>query len=219
MSPTIRIILLWLGFAGSHLLLSSLPVRRSLIARIGEGPFRGLYSLVAFAFFVPLVGTYFGHKHAGPWLWTVPLGTGLRWALYAGMGLAFVLVIAALVRPSPAAVVPGSPNPRGAQRITRHPLLMGLGLFGLLHMLPNGSTADVAFFGGFPLFALIGAVHQDRRKLVTEPAFRRFYDETHFFPFTGGAVLRGFRELLPAAGVGIVLTAVVRYFHGSWFGG
>ena len=219
MSPTIRIILLWLGFAGSHLLLSSLPVRRSLIARIGETPFRGLYSLVAFAFFVPLVWTYFAHKHAGPWLWTVPLGTGLRWAMYAGMGLAFVLIVAALVRPSPAAVVPGDPNPRGAYRITRHPLLMGLGLFGLLHTLPNGSTADVAFFGGFPLFALVGAAHQDRRKLVTEPKFRRFYEETRFLPFTGGPVLRGLRELLPAAAVGIVLTAIVRYFHGSWFGG
>jgi len=104
MSPTVTIVLLWLGFAGSHLTLSSVRVRQALVARIGEGPFRGLYSLVAFAFFIPLVWTYFGHKHAGPWLWTLPLGPGLRWAIYAGMGLAFVLVVAGFIRPSPAAV-------------------------------------------------------------------------------------------------------------------
>ena len=106
MSPTARIVLLWLGFAGSHLVLSSLPVRRGLVARIGEGPFRGLYSLVAFAFFIPLVGTYFAHKHAGPWLWTLPRSTPLLWTIYAGMGLAFVLVVAGFIRPSPAALVP-----------------------------------------------------------------------------------------------------------------
>ena len=220
MSPAMRIILLWLGFAGSHLTLSSLPVRRGLVARIGENAFRGLYSLVAFAFFIPLVWTYFAHKHAGPWLWTVPLGTPLRWTIYAGMGLAFVLIVAALVRPSPAAVVPGNPTPRGAFRITRHPLMMGIALFGLLHLVPNGSTADVAFFGGFPLFAVVGAAHQDRRKLATDPRFRRFYDETPFLPFTGRSAWQGVRELVPtAAGLGILLAAIVRYFHGSWFGG
>src|SRR5437867_9532683 len=107
MSPTAVIVFLWLGFAGSHLVLSSVPVRRAMIARIGEPAFRGLYSLVAFAFFIPLVGTYFGHKHAGPALWALPLVPALRWAMYVGMGVAFVLVVASFVRPSPAGVVPG----------------------------------------------------------------------------------------------------------------
>jgi len=147
-SPTAQIVLLWSGFAGTHLVLSSLPVRQRIVARVGEGPFRGLYSLVAFAFFVPLVRTFFAHKHAGRWLWLVERGTGLRGAIYAGMGLAFVMLVASLVRPSPAGVVPGDPTPRGVYRITRHPLVMSIALFGALHLLPNGSTADVAFFGG-----------------------------------------------------------------------
>ena len=164
--------------------------------------------------------TYFGHKHAGPWLWTLPLGPGLRWAIYAGMGLAFVLAVAGFIRPSPAAIIPGDPRPKGVYRITRHPLMMGIALFGMLHLLPNGSATDVAFFGGFPLFALIGAAHQDRRKLATDPRFRGFYEATPFVPFTGSAALQGIRELLPAAaGIGILVTVVVRYFHTSWFGG
>ena len=36
-------------FVGGHFLLSSTPLRRTLVARIGEQPFRGLFSLVALA--------------------------------------------------------------------------------------------------------------------------------------------------------------------------
>ena len=220
MSPTVTILLLWLAFAGSHLTLSSVPVRRALVARTGEDAFRGVYSLIALAIFVPLVWTYFHHKHAGPWLWTLSLGPALRWAIYAAMGFAFVLIVGGFLRPSPAAVIPGDPRPRGVYRITRHPLFMGLALFGTLHLLPNGSTADVAFFGGFPVFALIGAAHQDRRKLATDPKFRAFYDATPFLPFTSATALQGVRELLPVAAViGVALTVVVRWFHTSWFGG
>jgi len=220
-SPTAQIVLLWLGFAGTHLVFSSLPVRQRIVARVGEGPFQGLYSLVAFAFFVPLVRTFFAHKHAGRWLWLVARGTGLHWVMYVGMGLAFVMLAASLVRPSPAGVVPGDPTPRGVYRITRHPLVMSIALFGALHLLPNGSTADVAFFGGFVAFALAGAWHQDRRKLALGvPGFRAFYQATPFLPFTGRDTLRGLRELSPVVvGASIAAAAVVRYFHAAWFGG
>ena len=221
MSPTAQVVLLWCGFAGTHLVLSSLPVRQRIVARISEGPFRGLYSLVAFVFFVPLVRTFFANKHAGRWLWVVERGAGLRWAMYVGMGLALVMLAASLVRPSPAAVVPGDPTPRGVYRITRHPLVMSIALFGALHLLPNGSTTDIAFFGGFIAFALAGAWHQDRRKLALDvPGFRAFYEATPFLPFTGRYTLRGLGELSPiVVGAGIAAAAVVRYFHAAWFGG
>jgi len=220
-APEVQIALLWLGFAATHMVLSSLPVRRWLVGRIGERPFQGLYSLIALAIFIPLVGIYFDHRHAGPWLWVVPRGPALRWPIYAGMTLAFVLLVSSFVRPSPAAVVPGDPRPYGAFRLTRHPLLMALALFGALHLLPNGSAADVAFFGGFVAFVLVGAWHQDRRKLALGvPGFRDFHAATPFLPFTGRETLRGLRELSPAVVVaGIAVTALVRWFHGSWFGG
>lgn len=220
MSATLAIVLLWIGFAGSHMALSSLRVRSRLVARLGEGPFLGLYSVVAFAFFVPLVWTYFAHKHAGPLLWSIPIGSALRWSIYAGMLLALLLVVAGVVRPSPAGVVPGDPTPRGAQRLTRHPLFMGLGLFGLLHLLPNGNAADVAFFGGFPLFALVGSRHQDQRKLMKgPPGFAAFHRETPFLPFTGSATAQGIRELGPVVLLGAVATTfLLRWFHRAWFG-
>ena len=48
--------------------LSSLPIRGRLVARLGEGAFLGLYSVIALAIFIPLVRTFFAHKHAGRWL-------------------------------------------------------------------------------------------------------------------------------------------------------
>jgi uncharacterized membrane protein len=221
MSPTFAIVLLWVAFAATHVGLSSLPVRQRLVASIGAAAFQGLYSVVALAIFVPLVRTYFTHKHAGPLLWSIPVGPPLRAALYVGMAVAFVLMVSGLVRPSLASMVPGDPTPRGAQRLTRHPLFMGLGLFGLLHLIPNGNAADVAFFAGFPIFAVAGCWHQDRRKLAAgPPQYLAFHGATPFLPFTGAETARGIRELGPAliaGGVGI--TWLLRYFHPSWFGG
>jgi uncharacterized membrane protein len=220
MSPVLTIILLWMGFAGSHLLLSSMPVRQRLIARVGENAFRGVYSLVAFIFFIPLVWVYFANKHAGPELWAVPVGPALRWTIYAGMALAFVLIVGSFVQPSPASMVPGKATPRGILRITRHPLLMGIALFGLVHLLPNGHVADVAFFGGFVLFPIVGAWHQDQRKLATVPEYRAFYEETSLLPFVGVQALRGLGEVpLRIVAAAALITITIRWFHGSLFGG
>jgi uncharacterized membrane protein len=212
---------LWLGFAATHMLLSSVRLRPRLVAALGAGPFLGLYSVVALALFVPLVWTYSVHKHAGPLLWSIPLGAPLRWTIYAAMAVAFVLMVAGLVRPSPVGMAPVDATPRGALRLTRHPLFMGLGIFGLLHLVPNGNAADVAFFAGFPLFALVGCWHQDRRKLATDPAkFAGFERETPFLPFTGQETIRGIREIGPVLILSALgITALIRYFHPTLFGG
>jgi len=220
-SPTATLVLLWLGFAGSHLALSGLPLRRRLVAALGLPGFLGLYSLVAFAFFVPLVWTYFANRHAGAILWAVPIGPGLRAGLYLGMGVAFVLFVSSFFQASPAGMAPARPTPYGVNRITRHPQNMGIALFGLLHLVPNGAGADVAFFGGFVLFGVLGSWHQERRKIAEgAPGLREFVAATPFLPFTGRETLRGLRELSPVAvGLGIALTVVVRHFHVRWFGG
>jgi uncharacterized membrane protein len=148
------------------------------------------------------------------------MGDGLRWLVYFTMGTAFVLLAASVVQTSPAAVVPGKATPRGVLLITRHPLLWSLALFGIAHVIPNGFASDVAFFGGFFLFVLVGARHQDQRKLATNPDYRAFHEATPFVPFTGSQTLRGLRELPPLAVVaGIVAACIVRYYHTSWFNG
>ena len=214
------IVFFWLAFAVTHMGLSSAPVRTRLIAGLGERGFLGVYSLVAFATFVPLVWFYFAHKHQGPFLWYFGSAPVLRWIMYAGMALALALVVAALLRPSPAAIVPGKAEVAGAYHITRHPMFMALGIYGVLHLLvARVNATELAFFAGFPLFAWAGCRHQDRRKLATgDQKFRRFHDETVFFPFTGPGALRGLREIRLPLVIGTGLAIGLRVFHPRLFG-
>jgi uncharacterized membrane protein len=214
------IVFWWLAFAATHMGLSSTPVRSRLVATLGQRGFLGVYSLVAFATFIPLVSAYFGHKHEGPFLWYLGASPVLRWIMYAGMALALSLLVAALLRPSPAAIVPGKSEVAGAYHVTRHPLFMAVGIYGLLHLLvARVNATELAFFAGFPLFAWAGCRHQDRRKLATGgDEFRRFHAQTVFFPFTGPGALRGLREIRLPLVIGTGLATLLRVFHPQLFG-
>jgi uncharacterized membrane protein len=220
MDVALTIAALWIAFGSSHMILSSVEWRPRLVAALGERPFLAIYSVVALATFVPLVAVYFRNKHAGPHLWYLGSLPGMRWLVYLGMGVAFALVVAGIVRPSPASIAPGRPEAVGVLRVTRHPLFMGVGLFGLLHLLVvSVNAAELAFFAGFPLFAVLGCHHQDQRKLASgDPAFREFHAATPFLPSPAGvpAALRS--DAFPIA-VGVALAALLRWFHPSLFGG
>lgn len=217
MGPTAWIVLLWIAFAATHLGLASRRVQPAFEARLGRLGYQGLYSLVALALFVPLVWIYFENRHAGPVLWAVPVGPGLRALLYAGMLVGFAVAVVGLVRPSPASLVPGEPEARGVYRVTRHPLVLGLALVFALHLIPNGAASDVAFFGGFVLFSLAGTRHQDLRKLASgDPAFRAFYERTPYLPFTRRGALHGLREVsAPLAAGALAAGLLARWLHGS----
>jgi uncharacterized membrane protein len=210
----------WAAFTATHLGLASVRVEPRLRARLGDAGFLALYSLVALAIFVPLMRLYFANRHAGEWLWVVPVGPLLRAALYAGMTLGLVLSVGALLRPSPAAVSPGRADVVGVYRVTRHPLVLGLALLWALHLIPNASSADVAFFGGFLAFSLAGAWHQDARKLhAPPPGFASFHAGTAFLPFSRAGALAGLREIPPLVwALGIGAAAFARFLHprGLW---
>jgi len=221
MGATSAIVGLWVAFAVTHMAPSSPRVRSRLVGALGERAFMAIYSLVSFAFFVPLVWVYMKNRHVGPQLWESDPGTLLLGILFVLMGVALVLVVGGVVQPSPASMAgSGSMELRGVHRLTRHPVFMGLGLIGLLHLIPQGYASDVAFFGGLPVFAIIGCLHQDQRKLETEgEEFRLWYEQTPFLPFTGRETVRGIRDLgAVTLAVGIGLTVVLRLLHGPLFG-
>lgn len=222
MDVAIGIALLWLLFGGTHMLLSSVRLRPRLAGALGEGAFLGVYSLVALAAFVPLVWIYFANKHAGPHLFHLGAAPGVRTLVYVGMGVAFSMLVAGLARPSPAALSPGRPEPAGVLRVTRHPVFMAIGLFGLLHLLAASvNAAELAFFAGFPIFALVGSRHQDARKLAGGgEAFRHFHARTPFLPFSAPKeVPTALREDAVPIVIGVGVTVLVRWFHPQLFGG
>lgn len=191
MSATVWIAF-WLAlFAGTHWVLSSLAVRRRLVSRTGDKVFFGLYSLIAFATFIPLVLVYLNNRHAGGLLWNLVAVPGVRHLamLLAVVGIA--LIVGGVLQPSPAlAGITTAATSRGLTRITRHPLFTGIALWAFSHLLLNGYLTDVVFFGGLLVFSLAGAAHQDARKRVTErERLGPFLAETSFWPF--GAILAG----------------------------
>ena len=212
---------LWTLFALTHVVLSSNPLRPRAVRLFGERLFQGLYSLVAFAVFVPLVLVYAGNKHMGPLLWSVEPNIVVDIVTRIGNTIAALLVVASLFRPSPTGVT-GTPTrkPRGVQRITRHPLFMGIVLWALMHLLVNGYASDVMFFGGFVIFGLLGSWHQDhRQKALPDGAYAKFCEQSPFLPFTGGGILKGLREVgvLPIV-IGLLAAGLLRYFHAGLFG-
>jgi uncharacterized membrane protein len=225
--PWLLIALLWIGFAGAHFVMSSASLRPRLIASLGDGGFRGLYSLVVLVLFVALVWVFARHKHDGPVLWSTigppSVADGANLVL---MLLAFAVLVAGLLpsqAPPSAMTSPDRrPTAHGVLRITRHPFNASLGLFGLAHILVNGALGDVLFFGGFPLFAWFGSRHQDARMARDKSGYRELMAETSIVPFA--AVLTGRQRIaardLPWGGfaAGLVLALVVRQFHGTLFG-
>ena len=223
MGPVWTIVALWVAFAATHMGLSSLTLRPKLVDILGALGFQGLYSVVALAIFVPLVSVYFANQHAGPHLWYLGPGGVSRWVVYALMALALALVVGGLVQPSPASMTAGKGETavRGVLRISRHPVFMGAGLFGLAHLIgANVNTAELAFFAGFPIFAVVGCAHQDRRKLASLGGpYRHFCDQTSLLPFARGGGVAALGEAWLAIALALLATLALRWFHPQWFGG
>ncbi|MBI3797624.1 MAG: hypothetical protein HY268_11755 [Deltaproteobacteria bacterium] len=228
MSEAVILLCWWVLFAGTHIVLSSSRVRPKLIAAVGDRPFLGLYSLVAFATLLPLCWYYARHKHADPRLWRTLGGSVLylpaRDLNLVLMGLAFVLLVHGLVaRPPSAMLTSGTPTPYGVTRITRHPTFAAIFLFGVAHCLVNGSLNDLIFFGGFAVFSWIGAWHQDTRKSVDIPGYMEFKDATSFLPFA--AIVRAKQPLKldelrwQITLLALILFYVIRAYHPYLFGG
>src|SRR6185369_13242236 len=88
-------------------------------------------------------------------------GPALRSVLAAVVVAGIVLVVAGVVpypRSAYALFRTTSPlEPRGMERITRHPFFAGTAIVGIAHALLAHRMTGVVFFGGLAIFALAGA--------------------------------------------------------------
>lgn len=212
------------AFVGSHFLLSSRRVRHTLVAWVGEMAFLGIYSSIALATFVWMVDAYADAPYLE--LWLPP--TALRHLALSVMPLACILVVSGLTTPSPAAVsldpqALAMREPVGIQKVTRHPVMWGFALWGMVHLLANGDAASFILFGGMTVLALAGALHIDARKhLLLGHHWRRFAEATSFVPLA--AVIQGRARLRVSEigwwriGLGIALYVFLVIVHPWLFG-
>ncbi|HSN20942.1 MAG TPA: NnrU family protein [Usitatibacter sp.] len=132
--------------------------RGATIARIGERPWKGIYSLVSIAAFVLMVWGYGQARQQVP-LWIPPAFTRHLTALL--MLPVFPIFLAAYV-------------PRnGIKARLHHPQALSVALWAIAHLLSNGNLADVLLFGGFLAWALLSfgaARKRDRAAGTVYPA-------------------------------------------------
>ena len=196
----------------------STALRPALVRALGEWPYRGVYSLVAFATLAWMSAAYVKAP-------VQPLWAPLREAPLVLLPFAFILLACGYGR-NPTMVgadkLLRSEEPaRGMIRITRHPLMWAIMLWAFAHLLARADLRGLVFFGGLLLVAGLGTVLIDRRK-NSDPNWARFAAATSNVPFLAIAQGRNrisYREigwLRPLAG----LVAFVVFFtvHSSLFG-
>ncbi|MFY3382947.1 NnrU family protein [Paracidovorax sp. MALMAid1276] len=114
--------------------------RAQMLGTLGEGGWKGLYSLVSAVGLALIVWGYGLARQQPVVLWAPP--TGMRHAAALLTLIAFVLLAAAYV-------------PRNAIKARlRHPMVIAVKVWALAHLLSNGNLADVLLFGSFLLWAV-----------------------------------------------------------------
>ena len=183
-------------FLLSHLIAATPAIRRRLVALLGEVLFTICYSAMSLTLFTWLIKSAQQAPYIELWppqVWTYAITVAL-------MPVAALLFGAGLLQPNPFSIAfvatPFDPAKPGAVAITRHPLLWGLGLWGLAHVPANGDLAAVLMFGGLSSFGLIGmwAVESRKRKMLGAAQWQQLAGPTSVLPF---AALLGGRARWP----------------------
>ena len=132
-------LVLFLGVHSTRIFADDWRTRQ--IARLGEGAWKGLYSVASLAGFALLVWGY-GQTRIDPVVvWDPPTWTRHLAALL--MIPAFVLVVAAYV--------PGN----RIKAAVGHPMVAGVKIWAIAHLLSNGRLGDIVLFGAFLAWAVL----------------------------------------------------------------
>jgi uncharacterized membrane protein len=220
--PSYELALAALVWFGIHPGIAGSPLRQALSRRLGEKGFQGFFSLLSLLSLTWLCLAY-GRAPCEP-LWATP--APLYYLPLLSMPAAFVLLAGTFAVPNPTVVgresaLEREDPARGVLRITRHPFLVAVALWSLVHLIVNGNLASLLFFGSMLLTAVLGTHDIDRKRARHNPAaFARYRRLTSVLPFV--AILQGrnrlvARELIVPLAIGGALTVLTLVFHADLF--
>lgn len=136
-------------FLGVHSVAILAPAWRDrTLSRLGEGKWKGLYSLVAAVGLVLLIYGYGEAREQPTLVYAPPL-----WMRHV-TALLMVPVFPMLL----AAYLPGR-----IKSTLKHPMLASVKLWAFAHLLSNGMLADLLLFGGFLAWAVADRISLKRR--------------------------------------------------------
>lgn len=123
--------------------------RDRLIARLGQNRYKITYSALSLVGLLLIIFGYGQARIDATPLWSPP--TGLRHLTFLLVPVAFVLVASAYV------------SPGYIKAAIRHPMVFGVAVWALAHLLANGTGVDVLLFGAFLVWALVDYASALRR--------------------------------------------------------
>lgn len=207
-------------FVGGHFLLGLPVIRAALVDRIGENPFKGMFSLLSAAGFIWMLLAY----GAAPRIEIWPRADWAFWVPNLVLPFSAILLVCGYTGSNPTAVgqedvLRDDPKvARGIITITRHPTLWAIGLWSLSHLLANGEAAAALLFGGLAVLSFGGMSAIDAKKrAVLGAAWGPFELTTSTVPFV--AIAQGRTRLdwpgigLLRVGGGLVLWAILWFAH------
>lgn len=198
-----------------HVGVAGTALRDRLVAVLGDGGFRGAFSVASLASLVALALAY----RVAPYdpIWTAP--SWLGGLLWAAMLVACVLFVGSVAGPNPTAAGGEKVTaPSGMTLVTRHPMLWAFAIWSVVHILGNGDLASLLLFGAFAATALAGMPSIDAKLARRDPArWAGIAAATSIVPgaalWSGRARLRWRQLGLVAPVGGIVLWALLLGAH------
>ena len=139
-------------FLGTHAFTMARGPRARLRERMGEGPYKGAYSLLSLVGIV-LVSIGYGQYRADGYIpvWDPPV-----WTRHLSLLLVWVAFVAFV-----AAYLPGRIKSR-----LKHPMLAGVKIWALAHLISNGDLGSILLFGSFLAWAVAARISIKRRDEV-----------------------------------------------------
>lgn len=177
-----------IAFVGTHFAMSH-PLREPMVKALGAGGFQGVYTLVSAA---TLAWVYFAFVAAPP---ADLAGSGeVGWIIATVLTLpAMVLLAGSLIGnpalPTPMAEAQARAAPKGVFLVTRHPMMWGIGLWAISHLVLFWSTRTMITALAIGVLALVGAYMQDRKKeVLMGGAWTEWESKTSYWPRWGKLV-------------------------------
>ncbi len=137
-------------FLAVHSLTTLRATRAALVSGMGEGPYKGLYSLAATVGLVLIVWGFARYRDTSyhqlwnPPSWLHPAALVLLWFAFVALAAAY--------------------SPLGKIKSTlRHPMLVGVKSWALAHLLVNGDVGGIVLFGSLLLWAGYDRIALKRR--------------------------------------------------------
>ncbi|MBZ9791328.1 NnrU family protein [Rhizobium sp. 3T7] len=170
-------------FLGLHLIRVIAPdLRQSMIDRLGESGWKGVYSVVSILSLILLIYGFGQARQVTGMLYNPPVWMG---------HIALTLMLLAMI------CLAASLLPAGHIAVkTKHPMVLSVKIWAFSHLLANGETSSVLLFGAFLAWGVILRIALKRRERAGELTLR---------PFVSG------KYDLYAAIIGVVAWALITF--------